>query len=171
MRILRRLGVLFVALLAVAGSVVVAARLSDGPMGILAGGPLVSGELVTGAEPDWTFARDIPTIELQLLEPARSRTAWILVHEGNAYVVSLYMDSALGRLWKQWPIEAGRDGRAIIRVDGKRYERQLGRIKGGPIVEALTAELDRKYGVAATPESVAADSIWLFELEPRAYPE
>jgi hypothetical protein len=168
MRILRRLGVLFVALIAVAGSAVVAARFSDGPMGILAGGSLVSGGLVTGAEPDWTFARDIPTIEFQLLEPARSRTTWILVHEGNAYIVSLYMDSAMGRLWKQWPIEAERDGRAVIRVDGKRYERQLVRIKSGPIVEALTAELNRKYGVPATPKTVAADSIWLFELKPRA---
>ncbi len=166
MRILHRLGVLFVALLGIAGSVVFAARFSDGPIAVLAGGPLVSGELVTGVEPDWTFARDLPTIELQLLEPARSRTTWILVHERDAYVASLFMDGAIGRHWKQWPIEAERDGRAVIRVDGKRYERQLVRIQDGPSVEALTAEIERKYGVTATPGSVAAGSSWLFALEP-----
>jgi hypothetical protein len=168
MRVLRWLGFLVLALVAVGGAIIVAARFSDGPMGLLAGGPLVAGELVSGAEPDWTFAKDIPTIEFQLLEPARSRTTWILEHEGRVYIPCGYMESTIGRLWKRWPIEAERDGRAIIRVDGKRYERQLVRIKGGPIVEALTAEINRKYRVPATAAIVAADSLWLFELKPRA---
>ena len=37
------------------------------------GGPLEADELVTGPEPDWTFAKDVPTMELQLVDPPQSR--------------------------------------------------------------------------------------------------
>jgi hypothetical protein len=168
MKILRWLGFFAAALIALVGAVVLAARLSDGPIGILAGGPLVKGELVTGAEPDWSFAKDIPTIEFQLVEPPRSRTTWLLVHDGKAYIPCGYMDSTLGRLWKQWPAEAERDGRAIVRIDGKRYERRLARVTDDPpLVEALTAEIHRKYGPPATPATVESGSLLLFALEPR----
>jgi hypothetical protein len=168
MKILRWLGFFAAALIALVGAVVLAARLSDGPIGILAGGPLVKGELVTGAEPDWSFAKDIPTIEFQLVDPPRSRTTWILVHHGKAYIPCGYMDSTLGRLWKQWPAQAERDGRAIIRVDGKRYERRLVRVTDDlPLIEALTAEIHRKYGAPATPATVESGSLLLFALEPR----
>ena len=40
-------------------SLAISARFSDGPSVIFAGGTLESGELVTGPEPDWSFARDI----------------------------------------------------------------------------------------------------------------
>ncbi|MCH8254190.1 MAG: hypothetical protein IID06_02485 [Gemmatimonadetes bacterium] len=50
----------------------ISARASDGPSVVFGGGPLVAGELVTGPEPDWSFARDVRTIELQLLDPPRS---------------------------------------------------------------------------------------------------
>ena len=169
MRFLRWLGFLVVALIALVGGVVLAARFSDGPMGILAGGPLVAGELVSGAEPDWSFAKDTPTIEFQLVEPPRSRTTWILVHEGKAYIPCGYMSSTIGRLWKQWPVEAEKDGRGIIRVDGKRYERQLVRVKDDPaLIAALTAEISRKYGAPATPATVESGSLLLFALKPRA---
>ena len=80
----------------------VSARNSDGPSTVFSGGPLVAGELVTGPEPDWSFARDIGTIELQLLEPPRSRLIWVIEYEGKVYVVSGYMGSRIGRLWKRW---------------------------------------------------------------------
>jgi hypothetical protein len=55
MRILKRLaGVIGVALLAVV-ALVFGARFGDGPIAIIPGGPLESGEAVTGAEPDWTW--------------------------------------------------------------------------------------------------------------------
>ncbi len=65
------------------GAMAVSARTSDGPSVVFSGGPLVAGELVTGPEPDWSFARDIRTIELQLLDPPRSRILWIVEHEGK----------------------------------------------------------------------------------------
>ncbi len=139
---------------------------ADGPSALFGGGPLVAGDLVTGPEPDWSFARDIGTIELQLLDPPRSRVIWILVHDGKIYVVSAYMGSTIGRLWKQWPAQAERDGRAILRIDGKRYERTLVRIMTGPVVDGVTAEIQRKYGSATTPAAIAAGTTWLFELAP-----
>ena len=149
------------------GALMVSARFSDGPSALFAGGPLVAGELVTGPEPDWSFAHDVGTIELQLLDPPRSRLIWIAEHEGKIYVVSGYMSSFLGRLWKKWPAQAERDGRAILRIDGKRYERQLVRIITGGVVEGVTAEFSRKYGAGMTPAAIEAENTWLFELAPR----
>ncbi len=166
MRILRWLGIIVATLIAVMALLTIAARLSDGPIAIFAGGPLESGELVTGPEPDWSFARDIDTIELQLVTPPRSRTTWILEHEGKIYVPCGYMNTAWGRLWKKWPIEAEADGRAIVRIEGKRYERQLVRITGPELSDALTKEILRKYGVAPTRSSVESGDLWLFQLRP-----
>jgi hypothetical protein len=167
MRILRWLGILVVVLAVAVGAVFVAARFHDGPIGMIAGGSLKHGELVTGPEPNWAFVRDVQTVEFQLLSPARSRTTWILEVEGKSYIPSAYMTSTVGGLWKQWPIEAERDGRAILRVGDKKFERQLVRIQSGDILEPLTREFSRKYGAPATPEAVTSGSLWLFELAPR----
>ena len=50
-----------------------------------------------------------------------------------------------GRIWKQWPIDAELDGRAILRIDGKLYERNLVRVINDPAVPGVLAELGRKY--------------------------
>jgi hypothetical protein len=149
------------------GTLLVASGFSEHASPLFGGGELVSGELVTGREPDWSFVRDVPTIELQLLNPPRSRVIWIVEHEGKPYVVSGYMGSSIGRLWKRWPAQAERDGRAIVRVAGKRYERTLKRIKTGTVVEGVAAELRRKYGYGVTAADIEAGSTWLFELAPR----
>lgn len=160
-------GLILVPIVAFA-TLALSARASDGPAGVFAGGELVEGELVTGSEPDWSFVHDIGTIELQLLDPARSRLIWVLDYEGKAYVVSGYMGNRVGRIWKKWPIEAERDGRAVVRIDAKRYERTLVRIQTGAVVDGVMAELGRKYRSAATRATIEAGSIWLFELAPRS---
>ncbi len=167
MRFLRWLGIVLVVLVVATGAVTVVARLHDGPLGILAGGALVQGDLVTGPEPDWRFVHDVNTVEFQLLSPERSRTTWILEIGGKIYIPCGYMNSTIGRLWKHWPIEAEKDGRAILRVGDKRYERQLVRIQTGELLGPLTAEISRKYGAPATPEAVTSGSLWLFQLAPR----
>ncbi len=167
MRIFRWMGYLVAALVILIGAVLIVARFHDGPLGIVAGGPLVAGELVTGAEPDWSFAHDVDTVELQLLEPPRSRTTWILEVDGKIYIPCGYMDTTEGRLWKRWPIEAEHDGRAVVRIDGKRYARQLVRVETGPLLKPITDELNRKYHAPATPATVESGSLWLFELAPR----
>ena len=104
--VLRILGALLASILVAIAVLLVGARFADGPIAIVAGGPFTSGELQSGPEPDWSFVRDVREVEFQLLEPARSRTTWILVHEGKAYIPSGYMTTWWGKLWKQWPHEA-----------------------------------------------------------------
>ncbi len=171
MRVLKWVaGAVGVAVLSVV-ALVVGARFGDGPIAIIPGGPLQAGELVTGAEPDWTFARDIMEMEFQLVEPPQSRTIWLQVHDKWLYVVSGYMNSTLGRIWKQWPAQALRDGRAVIRIDGKRYERQLVRIlDDGPLLEAIAAEVNRKYGASLRADMAASGDAWFFALESRDPP-
>ena len=165
-RVLVVIGVLVLIPVFALGALAVSARNSDGGSRVFSGGPLVAGELVTGPEPDWSFARDVRTIELQLLDPPRSRTLLIVEHEGKVYVRSNYMGGLIGRLWKRWPAQAERDGRAIMRIEGKRYERTLVRIKTGVVVQGVTAELSRKYGSTTTPADIEAGATWLFELAP-----
>ncbi len=173
-RILRILGGLLVLVVVSVVGLFAAARLHDGPfdggLAIVAAGAFQSGELQTGPEePDWAFLRDYATVEFQLLDPARSRTTWIMEHDGRIFIPSGYMNSIGGKIWKHWPKEAEEDGRAILRVDGKLYERQLVRIREGEIVTAVLAELGRKYidGAEIPVGEVTSGSIWLFELRPR----
>lgn len=156
------LGVLVVA------GVFIAARFSDGPLEIVAGGPFSSGELLSGGEPEWGFARDIDTVAFQLLEPARSRTTWILEVEGRIFIPCGYMDTTWGRIWKRWPIQALEQPDAILRINGKLYERTLVRITDGAILPPVLAELGRKYVGGSVPvEGVTSGSLWIFELAPR----
>ena len=142
-------------------------RFADGPNRLFSGGPLVAGELHAGPEPDWSFVRDIPTIELQLLDPPRSRRIWTTEHDGRLYVWSGYMGTAVGRLWKRWPVQAERDGRAVLRIEGKRYERRLVRIESGEILDGIAAAIRDKYPSQVTRASVEAGGSWVFEAAPR----
>jgi len=156
---------------AVVGVVLVfflATRFTDGPIGILTGGAFSTGEVVSN-EPDWRFVKDHNTVEFQLLEPARSRTSWIAEHEGRIFIPSGYMLSTVGKIWKQWPLHAEKDGRAILRVDNKLYPRQLVRITDDPVLPAVLAELSRKYGngMQMPVSEVDRGSLWIFELVQR----
>ncbi len=167
--LLRVVGGLLVALLLAFGALLVGARFADGPVAIVAGGPFTSGELVGGPEPDWSFARDVREVEFQLVEPPRSRTTWILEHEGKVYIPCGYMTTWWGKIWKQWPAEAERDPRILLRIGNDIYERRLVRIEEGPAVAPLLAELSRKYagGSSIPMEAVTSGYLWLYELAPR----
>ena len=167
--VLRVLGGLLAVLVVAIGGLLVGARFADGPIAIVAGGPFTSGELVSGPEPDWSFVRDVREVEFQLLDPPRSRTTWILHHEGKAYIPCGYMTSWWGRIWKQWPLEAEKDPRILLRIGDALYERKLARIHEGPAVAPLLAELGRKYvGSREIPmEAVTSGNLWLYELAPR----
>jgi len=152
--------------LAIAAFIFVA-RFGDGPTAIVPGGPLVAGELVTGPEPDWTFARDLASMEFQLVEPPVSRTIWLEVHDRKLYVVSGYMNSTIGKIWKQWPAQALEDPRAVVRIEGKRYERKLRRILDDrPVLEGVAAEVQRKYAAGLTADMAATGDVWFFALDP-----
>jgi hypothetical protein len=152
------------------GGLLVGARFADGPIAIVAGGPFRSGELVSGPEPDWSFVENVQEVEFQLLDPARSRTTWILHHDGKAYIPSGYMTTWWGRLWKRWPHEAEKDPRILLRIGDKLYERKLVRIQEGPAVAPLLAQLSSKYapGREIPMEAVTSGYLWLYELAPRS---
>lgn len=140
------------------------ARVADGPVGPLPGGAFRSGKLVDVVPEDWSFARDVQEVELQLLEPPRSRTTWIVVHQGRPYIPCGFLDVPY---WKRWPYEAERDGRALLRFGGRIYSVQVERVRD---VE-LQAELGRlaaaKYGFAGegAPDP---ERVWFFALSPRS---
>jgi len=158
-------GLLFLGIAAL----LIGARFADGPLEIIAGGPFTSGELVEGAEPDWSFVRDMQEVQFQLLTPERSRTTWIVEHEGKIYIPSGYMTTWWGKIWKQWPIEAEKDGRVVLRVGNALYERQLVRVTDRSLFAPLAAEIGRKYpvGDSLSEETATSGYLWLFELAPR----
>jgi hypothetical protein len=142
-------------------------RFEDGPNRVFSGGPLEAGDLYSGSEPDWSFVTDIPTIEMQLLDPPRSRRIWVAEFDGKIYVWSGYMGSTVGRLWKRWPVQAERDGRAVMRINGTRYERELVRIESGPILDGISAAIVSKYPSQTSRAVVEAGDAWVFEAAPR----
>jgi len=168
--VLRVVVILVVLLLVVIGGLIVGARFHDGPIALIAGGPFESGRLVTGPEPDWSFVHDVKEVQFQLVDPPRSRTTWILDHDGKAYIPCGYMTTWWGRIWKQWPHEVEKDPRILLRIGDSIYERKLVRIEEGPAVAPLLAELGRKYldGRDVPMEAVTSGYLWLFELAPRS---
>ena len=151
---------------------------ADGATVVFPGGELVAGELHTGPEPDWSFTDEIFTIELQLNDPMATRRIFILESEVKIYVVSGYMKSFLGKLWKEWAFDAdeGND-QGVLRVNNVRYPRQLVRIKEGDVLNGISAKLLAKYSGIPTPVSAAAiataradiedGNSWIFELAQR----
>src|SRR5262245_42331634 len=124
-RIFRGLVILVVVLVVLVGAVFAGARFHDGPLGPIPGGPLNAGEMVTAPQTDWSFAKDEKEIEMQLAYEKTSRTTWILVKDGTAYIpCSLAFPPG-----KRWHHHADQNGEAIVRIQGKRYPVTLKRVQ------------------------------------------
>src|SRR5262249_52302174 len=122
----------------------------------------VAGPLVAEPRPDWSFASDLSTLELEVDPNApRSRTTWVLVLDGSLYVPCGFPNT------KSWPHAALRDGRAVVRLGGRRYERQAVRETDPGVLARLGAELARKYGAGDPDSAVAGEKVWIFRLDPR----
>ncbi len=188
MRILRWLGIALVALVAVLVAALigigVVARFSDGPIGPFPGGPLRTGTLVSAPEVDWSFA-DGREIELQLVEPPGSRTTGIMVHEAQ-----LYVPCDLGFMWgrfsgrtrwvlhliyvfKRWHEDALLDGRVVLRIAGKRYERLAVRVSDPELLATLRSQLEEMAAEWVSPDPLGdaptdgPRDIWFFRIDPR----
>ena len=150
--------ILGIAVLAVC--VVFAARFADGPLGPVPGGPM-SGERVTEPVTDWGFVVDRDTVELEVNPAApRSITTWVVGYEGQPYIPSGFGSR------KTWPEQLVADGRAVLRVDGKLYERQAVRVTDDALLEELRGVLIRKYDL--DPEgNFSGPDTWFFRLDPR----
>ncbi len=168
-------------LLLIGGSALIR-RFSDGPLGPLPGGELRTGPLCEGAV-DWSFAREVSLMHLQLETPLASRTTGVLYHEGGLYVpcdlgfiwrrVSPPAKWAMAVAWflKRWHEDALRDGRVVIRIRGTRYACQATRVTDPNLLDVLRGELEQRAEgflsapLAQTPSD--PDAIWFFRLDPR----
>jgi hypothetical protein len=139
--------------------VFIGARFHDGPLGPIPGGPLVGGDAVSVPITDWTFAADVPEIELQLVSQRKSRTTWLLVHEGKAYVPAS-TEYPPGKTWHRAALE---DGRAIVRILGKRYAVTLTKVDD----PTLTSTIREQVAAEKYPMRPGGDA-WLFAMTPRA---
>ncbi len=106
---------------------------------------------------NWDFIKDRQEIEFQTLNPTTSRTVWLGVVEGRLFLVSGYMNTGYGGLWKQWPHYLAEDDRIILRIDGMLYEQRLERIMGGEIVAPVLSEFGRKYGIRRSQRRFSGD--------------
>lgn len=188
MRILRWLGIALVALVVVLVAVLVGigvvARFSDGPIGLFPGGPLRSGAFVS--EPvDWSRVggeRAPLLVELELVEPPGSRIIGAVVYEGQLFAIcdlgfiARRAPTPLGRLipiyrFKRWHEHAERDGRVVVRIAGKRYERQAVRVTDSELLAALrsiTEELASQFFASPLLDTLMdPDDIWFFRMDPR----
>jgi len=158
MGILKTLGGILIVLVLLVGILFLGARLHDGPLSLIPGGPLSGGELVAGPVEDWSFATSVELIEFQLAADSTSRTTWILVEDGQAYIpCSLGFPPG-----KDWHLRALEDGRSIVRVLGKRYEVTLGRIDNAPLASKLKSIVAEKYDGGPPGDS----EVWFFALNP-----
>ena len=134
---------------------------TDGPLGPIVGGPIESGELFAFPVSDWSFATDVNTIEFQLENESISRTSWILVRDGAAFIPCGACEAPA----KHWQQMAQQDGRAILRIDGKRYPVTLTRDDDPSLREFARGEVLRKYHVEA---SSAGGPVLFFRVKSRA---
>jgi hypothetical protein len=163
MTILRWLLRLVLAVIVLVALVFLVARFHDGPLGPIPGGALRSGAEVREAVGDWSFAKEVGEIELQLASQSTSRTTWILVFDGQAYVpCSLGLPP--GKTWHQRAVV---DGRATLRIEGRRYPVTLTKLDDAEVERmesTIRAEVTRKYGQAPPSEA----GVWLFRVSSRA---
>jgi hypothetical protein len=157
MTVLRWIFRLVVALVVVGVVAVLGARFHDGPLGPLPGGSLASGSFVTEPVGDWSFAADVREIELQLDSQSKSRTTWILVHEGRAYIPC----STAFPPGKTWHTSALKDGRATLRIAGKRYPVTLQKVDDPAVLSGVRGVATRKY-----PNHPGGE-MWLFQVTSR----
>lgn len=161
-RIFKGLLVLVVLLGIAVGALFAGARYHDGPIALIPGGPLVAGELVTAPVADWSFAKDVNEIEMQLAYENSSRTTWILVKGGAAYI-PCSLDFPPG---KRWYKAADQNGAATVRIQGKLYPVTLVRVKDEAQIKEIGAVALDKYLKGRPPSGPGG--VWFFKLEPRS---
>lgn len=186
-RWLKYLGIFFGATIIVATiGVLVAQRVSDGPMSFLQGGPFTTGELVEEPVTDWSFGVG-KTTAFELVGFGTSRHAGYVMHDGVAY-----MTCDLGYMWnrldegygkwilrliytfKHWHKDALQDGRALLRIDGKLYKTQFVKVEDPELIRSLKREIEalaREYFAPdelGPPPKEPPNDIWFFRMDPRS---
>ena len=163
----------------------VAQRRSDGPSAFIPGGPLRTGSLVSETDIDWASVLDENpgSIELQLVDPPTSRITGVMLHDGQ-----LYVPCDLGFMWrrfsgsqrwithliwvfKTWHEDALLDGRVVMRIGAKRYERQAVLVTDPALLARLRSQLEEMaveyFGGPLPDVQTDPEDIWFFRMDPR----
>ena len=149
------------AVVALVAVILLAVRLSDGPLGfgpleLLPSGEMRSGEWGPDELADWSFVHEVDTIELQ--SGGRTRKTWIVALDGRAYI-----PCGLGiGIPKRWHLAALEDPRAVVRIEGLRYRRSLQRVEDAELLPKLVDAVLEKY--PPLPSRPGAES-WFFRLD------
>ena len=113
-------------------------------------------------------------IEFQTMTPDSSRVVWLGVLDQRLYVVSGYMNTTIGKIWKHWPHRLSEDDRVILRIDGELYEQRLVRLMEHTRLSDLMAIYAEKYGAGLVSEgpdqlqsALTRGDFWLFEVVDR----
>lgn len=150
-----------IAVLALAiGLTFVGAKFHDGPLGMIPGGPLESGDIVPHLIVGWDHMASAETIELQLDGEDTSRTTWFIVYKTYGYIPASHGFPP----GKTWHLRADENGSAIIRIDGKRYEVELQRTSDEGILRELRRHVKKKYGSPPPSDS----ETWFFKVQSTA---
>ena len=171
--VLKWVGMIVVVLVLGIATFLFGMRFNDGPREIITGGPFKTGELAEAPD-DWSYLTDRMEIEFQTIDPDSSRIVWLAVFDKRLYVVSGYMNTGYGKIWKQWPHYLVNDDRVILRIDGKLYEQRLDRLMDHDhLLEIMTIH-GKKYGYLAADvkveqlrQSLSGGDYWLFEVVDR----
>ncbi len=160
MKVLRIIGIVLGALVALVLVVYYGARFGDGPLAMIPGGPISSGEWVEAPVADWQFVDDVQEIEFQLEQDDISRTVWVLYADGRAFVpASLSFPPG-----KDWYHRAQTDGHSVLRIEGKRYPVTLRRVDDDATKQAVVAAVVDKY---APPPGSGEGNVMFFEVSSR----
>jgi hypothetical protein len=160
-RVLRAIAILLLVLVLFVAATAFGARYADGPIAVFPGGPFKTGEWVEDPAADLSFAADIEEIEMESGAPPSSRTVWILVLDGNAYVPCSLSFPPL----KRWHFDALEFPAAVVRIDGRRYRKRLEKVQDPALHARLLQVAQAKY--ADGPVDVGAEGdVWFFLLAP-----
>ena len=173
-RLIKGLALVLASFLAMSVLFLFSLRFFDGPVEfypsftISYGGHFRTG-VITPSPDDWSYITDREKIQFQTLQPPVSRTVWFAVHDSRLFIVSGYMNSPLGRLWKQWPRNIEDDDRIVLRVTNELFVQRLERITEGPDIVPVMTELSRKYGNGepGSEQAITSGAAWMFEVKDR----
>ena len=162
-RIFKAIGWALVVIVVAIAVVFIGARFQDGPLGMIPGGALTSGQWLRTNDLDWSFINDVDERpQMQLLSSNRSRTLSMVYKGGSLF---LPCGRPLIRQWKKWCHEAMEDGRAVLRIEDKRYAVHLRRATENERLIVLaheTQEHDLDPIDTADP-----DLLWVFRADAR----
>jgi hypothetical protein len=135
-----------------------------GPLGPIAGGHL-RGNAHTGAVKDWSFAKDVHTVQLETNPKSpHSVNTWIGVVDGHAYIpTSLILGSDVPTE-RKWVANVVANPAIRLRIEGVVFDLDVVKVENAEEREKARSAMMTKYGADPDPHSTDA---WIFRLEER----